>query len=266
MKKIITYVLTITMLFVFSISNVNASNLKIHINPDSSSHISNQEFVVFNVDHDDKAALDALSYSQLTNSYPSYKNTTRVYNLERGYYYIVLFENESRSQLMSPILIYFDEDLVINPKLLVKTGSAGLVKEGYDKSKFLGLLKDVQFELYEENGLKPLRFKNGKFTTDLDGVTTLVTDAEGKIKVDNLLPGKYYFKEIKTLAGYILNKDKIEVNVGDTFDYKIVKNYREDSELKNLIDTSSQNNLIWVMLLLASGLVIVLLYKNKNVE
>lgn len=58
-------------------------------------------------------------------------------------------------------------------------------------------LQGVEFELLNED--KKVVHSN------------LVTDKEGKIIVDNLLPGKYYLKETKTLDGYTLYEKLIEV-------------------------------------------------------
>lgn len=41
----------------------------------------------------------------------------------------------------------------------------------------------------------------------------LVSNAEGKIKADKLEPGTYYFVETKAPAGYILNTDKVKVEI-----------------------------------------------------
>lgn len=70
-----------------------------------------------------------------------------------------------------------------------------ILKKEYESEK---VLENVEFELYNE-----AKSFNKK----------LVTNKEGKICVGNLLPGKYYLKEIKTLDGYNLISDIIEINV-----------------------------------------------------
>lgn len=47
--------------------------------------------------------------------------------------------------------------------------------------------------------------------------TDLVTDQDGKIIIENLLPGKYYIKETESLEGYELNTEvyEIEINYGE---------------------------------------------------
>ena len=61
------------------------------------------------------------------------------------------------------------------------------------------LLEGVEFSLLDEN-------KNEIYTG-------LVTDKNGKVTVKNLLPGKYYVKETRTLNGYELYEKLIEVNL-----------------------------------------------------
>lgn len=70
-----------------------------------------------------------------------------------------------------------------------------ILKKEYESEK---VLENVEFELYNE-----AKSFNKK----------LVTNKDGKICVGNLLPGKYFLKEIKTLDGYNLISDIIEINV-----------------------------------------------------
>ena len=60
-------------------------------------------------------------------------------------------------------------------------------------------LKNVEFELLDEN--KQV-FRQ-----------SLLTDEEGRIQISNLLPGKYYLKEIHTSLGYIPTEELIELEV-----------------------------------------------------
>lgn len=60
-------------------------------------------------------------------------------------------------------------------------------------------LKNVEFALLNEN--KEM-IKQG-----------LLTDEEGKIQISNLLPGKYYLKEVHTSLGYIPTEELIELEV-----------------------------------------------------
>ena len=60
-------------------------------------------------------------------------------------------------------------------------------------------LQGVEFDLLDEN-------KNVIHTA-------LTTDESGKIEINNLLPGRYYIKETRTLEGYNLYEELIEVNL-----------------------------------------------------
>ena len=61
------------------------------------------------------------------------------------------------------------------------------------------LLEGVEFEILDDK-------ENVLYTG-------LKTDKEGKIKIDNLIPGTYYIKETKTLEGYTLYDKLIKINV-----------------------------------------------------
>ena len=60
-------------------------------------------------------------------------------------------------------------------------------------------LKNVEFALLNEN--KEVIKQS------------LLTDEEGKIQISNLLPGKYYLKEVHTSLGYIPTEELIELEV-----------------------------------------------------
>ena len=60
-------------------------------------------------------------------------------------------------------------------------------------------LEGVEFEILDEN--KKIIYSG------------LKTNSEGKIVLDNLIPGTYYLKEIKTIDGYELYTELIEVKV-----------------------------------------------------
>lgn len=60
----------------------------------------------------------------------------------------------------------------------------------------------------------------------------LITDENGKIVMERLLPGKYYLNEIETLEGYNLYKDLIEVNIKLNEEVQVIVN--------NTIKSSSQ--------------------------
>jgi len=52
----------------------------------------------------------------------------------------------------------------------------------------------------------------------------LKTDKNGEIQVKNLLPGKYYLVETKTLTGYEKYDEQIEIQVGLNEKYDVTVN------------------------------------------
>ncbi|MCC9795618.1 PI-2a pilus subunit PilC, partial [Streptococcus agalactiae] len=91
----------------------------------------------------------------------------------------------------------------------------------------------VIFVLYD-NQNQPVRFKNGRFTTDQDGITSLVTDDKGEIEVEGLLPGKYIFREAKALTGYRISmKDAVVA---------VVANKTQEVEVENEKETPPPTN------------------------
>ncbi|MDA1828635.1 MULTISPECIES: SpaH/EbpB family LPXTG-anchored major pilin [Bacillus cereus group] len=94
-------------------------------------------------------------------------------------------------------------DVHIYPKNEIKRGAVELTKVD-DAGK---PLKDVEFTLYHKGTDKVVVDKAGKELKDLK------TDKDGKIRVDGLLYGEYYFKESKALEGYVLDPKKYEFKV-----------------------------------------------------
>ena len=52
----------------------------------------------------------------------------------------------------------------------------------------------------------------------------LVTDENGEIIIEKMIPGKYYINEIETLAGFELYTDLIEVEIGLNKEIQITVN------------------------------------------
>ncbi|HHT7188692.1 TPA: SpaH/EbpB family LPXTG-anchored major pilin [Bacillus cereus] len=91
----------------------------------------------------------------------------------------------------------------IYPKNEIKRGAVELTKVDEEGKP----LKDVEFTLYDKKTDKVVVTQDGKELKDLK------TDADGKIRVDGLLYGEYYFKESKALPGYVLDPKKYEFKV-----------------------------------------------------
>lgn len=85
-------------------------------------------------------------------------------------------------------------------------------------------IEGVEFELLDEN-------KNVIYNG-------LKTDKDGKIKVDNLIPGTYYLKETNTKDGYIKYEDIIQINV--KLNEQVTVTVNNKKEEKPIIETSKK--------------------------
>ncbi|MCH5300756.1 MAG: SpaH/EbpB family LPXTG-anchored major pilin, partial [Ruminococcus sp.] len=107
-----------------------------------------------------------------------------------------------------------DETYTVTFKNTLKTGSVTLYKQDG-----LGVgLVGAEFELYNSQGellkVKENEIGNYSFTTDDDGITTVVTDSNGKIVVENMPQDKgYYFIETKSPAGKMPYANKISFDI-----------------------------------------------------
>ena len=118
----------------------------------------------------------------------------------------------------------------------IKKGSVTLTKTDYEGNTQEG----VGFELYDSNNNLLTVYTNdaGEYYMEKGynnantAVTTLTTNAEGKIKVEKMDSGKYYFIETKPLSGYAPYGKKIEFTI--------------DTSNENLtnVSVSVQNNII----------------------
>ena len=93
---------------------------------------------------------------------------------------------------------------VVNTTQMNRLARANVELFKYDTAFHLGRqnpIKDVPFEL--------VGYVDGKQVV----IGTYKTNADGKIKVDNLPTGSYFFREVKALDGYIAYKEMIPFNV-----------------------------------------------------
>lgn len=103
-------------------------------------------------------------------------------------------------------------------------------------------LKGVEFELLDNN-------KNVIYTG-------LVTDSNGKIEIDNLLPGTYYIRETRTLEGYELYNKliKVDLELNETSTINVINSEEEPSievkkiETENTVSNTSSNSNVLVKL------------------
>ena len=117
----------------------------------------------------------------------------------------------------------------------------GEIQDNYDKNKTRLIivkqdektkekLQGVEFQILDEN-------KNVIYTN-------LQTDADGKIKVENLIPGKYYIKETKTISGYEIYEDliEVEVNLNEEMTVTVNNNEEEIPEIEKTTDYQEATN------------------------
>lgn len=112
---------------------------------------------------------------------------------------------------------------------------AGNVKDEYQKNETKiiiikkdqedgSLLEGVEFDLLNENK-EPV-------------YTSLKTNSEGKIVVENLVPGNYYIKETKTIDGYELYEQPIKVEI--ELNQEITVTVNNTKEEQPQIDTTKK--------------------------
>lgn len=114
-------------------------------------------------------------------------------------------------------------DVHIYPKNETIRGDVELKKKAGDSKKSL---KGVTFTLYKADG-----------TVLQEGLTT---GRDGKVSVDNLPFGDYYFQEDATVDGYLLNKEKVKFSVtkpGKTIKVSL-KNYKKPEIEKDIDETA----------------------------
>ena len=91
-------------------------------------------------------------------------------------------------------------------------------------------LQGVEFQILDEN-------KNAIYTN-------LETDENGRIEVDNLIPGKYYIKETRTISGYEIYEDLIEVDISLNEEMTVTVNNHEEEkpEIEKTTDNKEVSN------------------------
>lgn len=109
-------------------------------------------------------------------------------------------------------------------------------------------------EYYEKNGSKIIILKQNQKTKEtLQGVkfqilgedkkilfSDLTTDANGILKVENLVPGKYYIKETETVEGYEVYDKLIEVEVHLNEEVKVTVNNLHNEDIPKIETTSTE--------------------------
>ncbi|OFD50245.1 hypothetical protein BWGOE3_17040 [Bacillus mycoides] len=121
-------------------------------------------------------------------------------------------------------------DVHIYPKNETKRGSVELVKKGEEDR----VLPGAEFHLFKKN-------EDGT-NTQVKTPHPLVTGSDGKISVDSLEYGNYYFIEEKAPKGYLTSKEEYLFSIKETGKLvkleKYVKNYKEPTIEKTINDSS----------------------------
>ena len=91
-------------------------------------------------------------------------------------------------------------------------------------------LKGVEFELLDEN--KQIVYGE------------LKTDEEGKVQIENLIPGRYFLREVNSIDGYQKNEDLIKIDIALNEQISVTVNNRknEKPEVKVIKDKVSISN------------------------
>ena len=89
-------------------------------------------------------------------------------------------------------------DVHVYPKNTPVQGSVEFKNIGEDDEA--NALPDVTFHLFNGDGTR---------VDDVD----YVSKSDGKVKVEGLAPGSYYFQEVETVDGYLLNNTKIKFEI-----------------------------------------------------
>ncbi|EJV61270.1 hypothetical protein BWGOE4_13750 [Bacillus mycoides] len=121
-------------------------------------------------------------------------------------------------------------DVHIYPKNETKHGSVELIKKGEEDR----VLPGAEFHLFKKN-------EDGT-NTQVKTPHPLVTGSDGKIRVDSLEYGNYYFIEEKAPKGYLTSKEEYPFSIKETGKLvkleKDVKNYKEPTIEKTINDSS----------------------------
>ena len=74
-------------------------------------------------------------------------------------------------------------------------------------------------------------------------INSTKTDGEGKIVYDNLIPGKYYIKELKTLEGYVPYTELIEVEIA-LFEEAKINVFNSKYKTQEVVNNSQEINVV----------------------
>ena len=110
---------------------------------------------------------------------------------------------------------YEEKSTTINQSYVENITKLKVIKKEYNTEKYL---EGVEFRLFNSN--KEIVFDK------------LITNKEGKIILEHMIPGKYYLEEVKTLEGYALYSDLIEIGLDNNEEFEVVVNNKKIESIK----------------------------------
>ncbi|MGX7078013.1 MSCRAMM family protein [Globicatella sp. HMSC072A10] len=239
-RDIGTILLTVVVIIMSWISfpQVEAAESYQLIIHDSDNPIADIHYTLWQVDDlsylDQQELMNNFSLAELDALFPSHYDTDKTnsqgyteISLPAGIYYVRALSKNQFNENIQPFFAELPSNHQrINPKSTQMNGSLKIIKQNQAGQP----LADVGFELYYQNGLTPLLFNSGKFTTDGKGSSLLQTDEKGEIYLEYLPAGQYELKEIKPLTGYRPLAATIKVTVNSLETTELVV-YNEAVEL-----------------------------------
>lgn len=93
-------------------------------------------------------------------------------------------------------------------------------------------------------------------------IGTYITNNEGQIIIDNLIYGKYYLKEIKTVKGYLLPEEEISININKESKKYTITNQKYEMPITTNLDKEILKSSI---IMLSIGIITLYAYKKITI-
>lgn len=103
-------------------------------------------------------------------------------------------------------------DVHVYPKNELIRGNAKLITYANETEK---TLDGVKIKVFHKNGVPVVHEETGE--------EIILTTKNGKVKIDNLRYGEYYFQEVESIDGYLLNGEKIPFSINKSGELVVKK-------------------------------------------